>query len=402
MKLKKIMPRVAVSIAVISVASILLATQLFSYESSAYTPTKLTLTPTIEGVDVSLVSADYAPSIIGYTVSNDSRCNQDFHDNVMVFFKPGNGGLDGYRGGFEKWLVNGDRPYYQGESSDDWRTIWQADNNHEFSFKYSTIGLSADSTGTSIKPFGKYFCISVNYHDDLAWADRHATYKSLELLHIERTSAERTDSGIDYKFTANRPVKWLAKKASSILSCDFEAGSGQLTTDFTLEANGQAYANQSYCITAEDSAGIQVYTTMFILKEDAVPTERAEPEVNKPVAELEPEPKSDPEPEPDPKPEPKSDPEPEPEPEPTPESLTVVNQVEIEPPNNTNTVSSLRTETEPQTVVQTAQGGKGDAGELPDTGTHQTIAIGIIAVACISAIILTLLKLKAAKRRHSN
>ena len=284
-KLRKGMSAPAIFVGVASVAGVLAATLLVGSETSAYAPAKLTLTQTLEGAEVSLVSADYAPSHVGYTVSNDPNCDNDFYDNVMAFFKPGNGGLDGYRGGFEKWSANGNRPYYQGESPDDWRIIWQADNNHEFIFKYPTVGLGTDSDGTSIRPFGKYLCVSINYHDGLAWADRRKTYGGLELLYIERTNTERTDAGTDYEFTANRPVKWLAKKASSILSCDFEAGSGQLTTDFTLEANGQGYANQSYCITAEDSAGVQVYATLFISKEAAVPAARAEPESTEAVVE---------------------------------------------------------------------------------------------------------------------
>ena len=284
-KLKKGMSASVIFAGVVSVASVLVAALLVSYGVSAYAPAELTLTQTLAGAEVSLVSADYAPSHVGYTVSNDPNCDSDFYGNVMISFKPGNGGLDGYRGGFEKWSANGNRPHYQGGGSDDWRVVWQADNNHEFIFKYPTVGLGTDSDGTSIRPFGKYLCVSINYHDDLAWADRRETYGSLELLYIERTNTEPTDAGTDYEFTANRPVKWLAKKASSILSCDFEAGSGQLTTDFTLEANGQGYANQSYCVTAEDSAGVQVHATLFISEEDAVPVARAEPESTEAVVE---------------------------------------------------------------------------------------------------------------------
>ena len=284
-KLKKRMSAPVIFAGVVSVAGVLAAALLVSYGVSAYAPAGLTLTQTLEGAEVSLVSADYAPSHVGYTVSNDPNCDSDFYGNVMIFFKPGNGGLDGYRGGFEKWSANGNRPYYQGGGSDDWRVVWQADNNHEFIFKYPTVGLGTDSDGTSIRPFGKYLCVSINYHDGLAWADRRETYGGLELLYIERTNTEPTDAGTDYEFTANRPVKWLAKKASSILSCDFEAGSGQLTTDFTLEANGQGYANQSYCVTAEDSAGVQVHATLFISEEDAVPAARAEPESTEAVVE---------------------------------------------------------------------------------------------------------------------
>ena len=246
-----------------------------SQAAEAYTPSTLTLKQLdTNEIEVVFADEDYPPAVVGYSISNDSRCDHDFYTDVMVGL--GQIRIDGYTGGFE-WSrpqEDRERPYYQGEESENWWDAWdeaeEAGETKEYRFKYPVSGIDSDSGGVQL--LGKYFCLSIVYWDD---NQKFKTYKKLELLHVGIPSATRTDSGTTYQFESSRNARWAEGRAVGFDSCEAEIdASSQLASSYTIEANGRDYAYKRYCVKVEDPAGDEAYISFFISGADALPEER--------------------------------------------------------------------------------------------------------------------------------
>ena len=112
---------------------------------------------------------------------------------------------------FEGWDK---REHYQGASDDDWdddnwETIWEADNKHEFRFLFPIMSgndfgyIGHQDVG---QPSGDYLCMRVSYQDNNADLKDH---KQIALLTLE----DPVQAGANNQFTANQNVYWSVKKA---------------------------------------------------------------------------------------------------------------------------------------------------------------------------------------------
>ena len=238
---------------VMAVFGIFLATQIVSPQSSATASTIALKQVETNQVEAVISGSSYAPRFVSHVVSDESTCDDGLFNNSAIRPKVRHDPYFIFED-IEGW---DERKNYQGDDSDNWATMWEADNSHTFKFLFPILSgndfgyIGRKAVG---QPAGKYLCMRVTYNDNNADLK---DFKQISLLTLE----EPVHEDANYELTANQSVYWSVEKAddNTFDTCEEAIStSGQTSTSFTFETTKSDHYGH-FCVRARNASGIQVY-----------------------------------------------------------------------------------------------------------------------------------------------